>query len=66
MSDVQEYPAIWLQLAGCSGCSVSVLNTVAPSIRNVLVDELVPGRHVNLRFHPTIMAGSPEPAMMVG
>ena len=65
MIDVQEYPAVWLQMSGCSGCSVSVLNTVAPSIRNVLVDELVPGKHVNLRFHPTIMAGSGEPAVDV-
>ena len=54
----QEYPAIWLQGAGCSGCSVSVLNAVSPSIANVLLDEVVPGKHVNLRFHPTLMAGS--------
>lgn len=59
-SKTQEYPVIWLQGASCSGCAVSVLNTVSPSIRNVLVDEVIPGKHVNLRFHPTVMAGAGE------
>jgi hydrogenase small subunit len=26
----------------------------------VLVDEVIPGKHVNLRFHPTVMAGAGE------
>lgn len=53
-----EYPVIWLQCATCTGCSVSVLNTVSPTIKNVLVDEVVPGKHVNLRFQATVMAGA--------
>jgi len=61
----KEQPVIWFQTASCSGCSVSVLNTVSPSIKNVLVDEVVPGTHVNLRFHPTVMAGQGEPALEV-
>jgi len=60
-----EYPVIWLQGAGCTGCSVSVLNSVSPTIKNVLIDEVIPGKHVNLRFHPTIMAGAGEPAIEV-
>lgn len=64
-SKTQEYPVIWLQGAGCSGCAVSVLNTVSPNIRNVLVDEVIPGKHVNLRFHPTVMAGAGELAIEV-
>jgi hydrogenase small subunit len=60
MANTQEHPVIWFQGAGCSGCSVSVLNSVSPKIQNVLVDEVVPGRHVSLRFHPTVMAGSGE------
>ena len=58
MKKVKEYPAIWLQCAACTGCSVSVLNAVSPSIKNLLVDEVLPGRHINLRFHPTVMTGS--------
>ena len=53
-----EYPVIWLQCATCTGCSVSVLNSVSPTIKNVLVDEVIPGKHVNLRFHATVMAGA--------
>jgi hydrogenase small subunit len=60
-----EFPAIWLQLSCCSGCSVSVLNAESPGIKNILIDQVVPGRHVSLRFHPTIMAGSGQAALEV-
>lgn len=65
MSEVNELPVVWLQLSGCSGCSVSLLNTRDPDARNVVLDELIPGRHVNLLYHPTIMAGAGEPVMEV-
>lgn len=61
----KEYPVIWLQCATCTGCSVSVLNSVSPTIKNILIDEVVPGKHVNLRFHATIMAGAGDLAMEV-
>ncbi len=54
----EELPVIWLQGAGCTGCSVSILNSVSPNIKNVLIDEVIPGKHINLRFHPTVMAGA--------
>ena len=65
MAGSEEYRAIWLQGAGCSGCSVSVLNSASPSIKNVLIDEVIPGKHVNLRFHPTVMAASGQIAIEV-
>jgi len=65
MSSIKELPAVWIQGAGCSGCSVSVLNGVAPDIAAALLDEIVPGTHLNLRFHPTVMAGSGEPAVKI-
>jgi hydrogenase small subunit len=65
MANTQEHPVVWFQGAGCSGCSVSVLNSVSPKIQNVLVDQVVPGQHVNLRFHPTVMAGSGEMTLKV-
>ena len=40
---VKEYPLLWLQFSNCSGCSVSVINTVHPSIENVLLDQIIPG-----------------------
>jgi hydrogenase small subunit len=62
-SKTEEYPVLWLQGGGCSGCSVSLLNSVSPNPRNLLVDEVVPGKHINLRFHPTVMAGAGDPAV---
>ena len=64
-SQVVEYPAIWIAGASCSGCSVSLLNSVSPTIANLLVDTVLPGKHVNLRFHATVMAGQGEPAVEV-
>jgi len=57
-SGAQELATVWLHGASCSGCSVSVLNAVSPAIKNLLVDEVLPGKHVNLRFHGTVMAGA--------
>ena len=48
---------IWFQGSTCTGCSVSVLNSVSPSIKNILLDEVIPGIHLNVRYHATIMAG---------
>lgn len=64
-SKVVEYPAIWVAGAACSGCSVTLLNTINPSIQNLLVDPVIPGKHVSLRFHTTIMAGQGEPVVKI-
>ena len=61
----QEYPVLWLQAATCTGCSVSVLNSVSPTIKNILIDEVIPGKHINLRYHATIMAGQGEAVIEV-
>jgi len=42
-----------------------LLNSASPNIKNVLIDPVMPGKHVNLRFHATIMAGQGEPAVRV-
>ena len=57
---VQEIPVLWVQAGTCTGCSVSVLNTVSPNIKNVLIDEVVPGKHISLRYQATVMAGQGE------
>jgi len=61
----RKYPIVWIQGAGCTGCSISVLNSVSPRIQNLLLDELVPGHRLNLLFHATIMAGQGEPVIKV-
>jgi hydrogenase small subunit len=41
------------------------LNTVSPNIANFLLDPVLPGKHVNLRFHATIMTAQGDPAVQV-
>ncbi len=62
---VKELPVVYLQTASCSGCAVSLLNSASPTIKNVLIDQIVPGVHINLRFHPVIMAAAGELAIEV-
>jgi hydrogenase small subunit len=45
-------PVIWLQGASCTGCSISLLNSVDPAIEKVLLDV------ISLKYHPNISAGS--------
>ncbi len=50
-------PVIWLNGAGCTGCSISLLNAVNPSIDQFLTDT------VDLRYHSALLAASGEPAV---
>jgi len=43
---------IWLQGASCTGCSISLLNSVDPPIEKVLFEV------ISLSYHPNIMAGT--------
>jgi hydrogenase small subunit len=52
---VKELPVIYLQAAGVQGCAVTMLNTASPTIKNVLIDQIAPGVHINLKFHPVII-----------
>jgi hydrogenase small subunit len=62
---MQELPVVWLQGTSCTGCSISLLNAAAPRIANILLEEIAPGKHVSLRFHPNIMAASGEMALEI-
>ena len=51
-------PVIWLQGQSCTGCSVSLLNTIHyMKIDNLLVNTL------NLKYHPTVMAAAGDLAV---
>lgn len=50
---------IWLQGSGCTGCSVSLLNTVHPDIAEVLT------KIISLDAHPTVMAATGDLATAV-
>ncbi|UCE84775.1 MAG: hydrogenase small subunit [Deltaproteobacteria bacterium] len=60
---VAEIPVIWMATGACSGCSVALLNTASPTIQEVLLDPVLPGLHLSLGFHSTVMAASGELAM---
>ena len=51
-------PVIWLQGQGCSGCSVSLLN----SVEYMTVDDLLRDA-IDLKFHPTVMAAAGDLAI---
>jgi len=53
----QKAPVIWIQGQGCTGCSVSLLNSVHPSIKEVLI------KIISLEYHPTVMAAEGELAL---
>ncbi len=54
---LETHPVIWVQGQGCTGCSVSLLNSVDPSIADVLL------KVISLQFHPTVMASEGETAI---
>jgi hydrogenase small subunit len=62
---IKEIPLVWLAGSACTGCSISLLNSSSPTIKNILIDEIIPGVHINLRFHQTIMAGAGEQVVKV-
>jgi hydrogenase small subunit len=62
---IKETPVIWLAAGACSGCSVSLLNSLSPKIQDALLDEIIPGHHMELAFHPNLMAASGDLAMEV-
>jgi len=55
---IRQYPIIWLQTSTCSGCSVSVINTIHPSIKNVILEQVLPGHQLVLAYHGTLMAAT--------
>ncbi|UCD30751.1 MAG: hydrogenase small subunit [Planctomycetota bacterium] len=60
---VAEIPVVWMANGSCSGCSVSLLNSASPSIQEALLAEVIPGMHLSLGFHATVMAAAGDLAM---
>ncbi len=54
---LETHPVLWVQGQGCSGCSVSLLNNVDPSIADILL------KVISLQFHPTVMASEGDIAL---
>ena len=45
-------PVIWIQGGSCTGCSISILNTVHPDIEKVITEV------IGLHYHPNLSAGA--------
>jgi hydrogenase small subunit len=48
---------VWLSGSGCTGCSVSLLNAVSPTIDQVLLNT------ISLKYHPNVMAAAGDLAV---
>ncbi|MFP3952585.1 MAG: hydrogenase small subunit [Candidatus Bipolaricaulota bacterium] len=56
---------IWLQGAACTGCAISLMNSNYPKLSNLLLDEVVPGKSISLKFMATLMGATGELALEV-
>ncbi len=54
---LKNHPVLWIQGQGCTGCSVSLLNSVEPTIADILL------KVISLQYHPTIMASEGKTAL---
>ena len=54
---LETHPVLWVQGQSCTGCSVSLLNSVDPSIADILL------KVISLQFHPTLMTSQGGIAM---
>lgn len=57
------YPVIWLQGAACTGCAISLMNAQYPKLSNLLIDEVVPGKSIGLKFMATLMGATGDLAL---
>ena len=49
---------VYIQGAGCTGCATSTLCSEYPSIKNILLQDIIPGYKLDVVFHPVIMAAA--------
>ena len=54
-------PVVWLQGAGCTGCSVSLSNKVENADGPAAADLLL--NYIDLKYHPTVMAAAGDLAV---
>lgn len=52
-------PVLWIQGASCTGCSISLLNSVHPGVKEILTEV------ISLKFHPNISAAAGDLALEV-
>ncbi|MBE3113462.1 MAG: hydrogenase small subunit [Actinobacteria bacterium] len=58
-------PVINIQGQNCTGCATSILCSEYPSIKNILLQDIIPGFKLEFIFHPNIMTASGNLAMEI-
>ncbi|MHB8279704.1 MAG: hydrogenase small subunit [Candidatus Humimicrobiaceae bacterium] len=58
-------PVINIQGQNCTGCATSTLCSEYPSIKNILLQDIIPGFKLEFIFHPNIMTASGNLAMEI-
>ena len=54
---LKRHPVLWIQGQGCTGCSVTLLNSTSPPIADILL------KVISLQFNPTVQASEGEQSM---
>lgn len=52
-------PVLWIQGASCTGCSISLLNSAQPGVKEILTEI------ISLKFHPNVSAAAGDLALKV-
>lgn len=58
-------PVISVQGQNCTGCVTSTLCSEYPSVKNILLQDIIPGFKLDIIFHPNIMTASGNLAMEI-
>ena len=62
---IQPVSIINIQGQNCTGCVTSTICSEYPSIKNVLLQDIIPGFKLEFIFHPNIMSASGKLAMEI-
>lgn len=63
INNMKSIPVIWLQAAGCSGCTIAFLDMVENEVDTVYTVEDLLVNKVDLKYHSTVMAASAAESM---
>ncbi|SHI66321.1 hydrogenase small subunit [Geosporobacter subterraneus DSM 17957] len=63
LANMDYTPVIWIQAAGCSGCTISFLNMVEKDSDGVPTVDKMLTEHIDLKYHSTLMAAAAKDAM---
>jgi len=63
INNIKFVPVIWLQAAGCSGCTIAFLDMVKDEVDTVYTIEDLLVNKIDLKYHSTLMTASAAESM---